>query len=248
MRISQFLKQSFIDYPGNISSVIFTSGCNYKCPSCHAKHIIYRNERIDEKEFFSYINPRKGWIEAVVLCGGEPTIQEGLRDFARKIKDLGFKVKLDTNGSNPKVLEKLLKENLLDYAAMDVKGPKDMYNQLAGVEVNTISLEKSMALIQQFPDYEFRTTIVPIIRDDKKTEISFMSVQEAEGIARWIVQTTNNNKHKYFLQKFVARGKEMIDEHLSKENLSKEMQQTPESLILEMKKAVKKYLPNCDIR
>ena len=141
MKIGQFLKESVNNYSGKISSVVFSAGCNYRCPACHAKHILDGKSNIDEDEVFNYLESRKGWIEGVVLCGGEPTLQKGLPAFAWRIKSRGFDVKLDTNGSNPGMIENLLKEKIVDYVAMDVKAPKEIYPLAAGKNVEIGKLE-----------------------------------------------------------------------------------------------------------
>lgn len=249
MKISSFQQLSLIDYPGKFASVVFAQGCNYRCPACHAKHVIEGQELISENEVFSYIDSRKGWIDGIVICGGEPTLQMDLKYFAKECKNRGLSVKLDTNGSNYVLLGKLLEEKLIDYIAMDVKGPLHLYRKLTGLEVfdDRDRLQKPLLVVQKAPDYEFRTTIAPIIRDDG--QIRFMTPDEARKIAEWIVGVTGDNSHKYFLQKFVARSREeMINERFSKEKLPKEMHETPESLLKESYEKARKYLPNCTVR
>ncbi len=246
MRIAAFQPESFVDYPGKISALVFSPECNYKCPGCHAKKILTSKERVSAEGFFDYLNSRKNWIDAVVLCGGEPTLETGLIDFIKKIKEKGFLVKLDTNGSNPEILAELLEKNLIDYVALDIKAPKELYPVVAGVNESFISLiEHSIKLVTRFPDYEFRTTIFPVIRQNN---VSFMTLKEVEDIAKWIVETTGNNNHKYFLQRFVARSKEeMLTEKLSKENIPG-LKETPEDLLKEMHKKAIKHLPKTKIR
>lgn len=247
MKISKFLPESYSDYPGKVASVVFTQGCNYKCPSCHAKQILNSKELISENKILDYLKLRKGWIDALVICGGEPTLQIDLKNFAKEVKDLGFLTKLDINGSNPQVLQDLLKENLVDYVAMDIKGPAYLYNQLTGKSVDLKSnLTKAISPVTKFPDYEFRTTICPVIRHDK---ISFMTPEEIIDATKMIIESTGNNTHKYFLQKFVSRTKEeMINVRLSKENLPIELQETPKEYLEEILKEVKKYMPNTKVR
>jgi len=238
------VKESYIDYPGKISSVVFSPGCDYACPAGHCKHLLEKGINIDNKVFFDYLDSRKGWIEGVVLCGGEPTLQIGLEDFVRKIKKMGFPVKLDTKGSNPSVLANLQKENLIDYVAMDVKGPDYLYPQIIGKDYIDFrdEVEKGMVLATQFPNYEFRTTIVPVKRDNN--EFSFMTVKEVVDTAKWIVERTGRNHHLYKLQPFVVPkdGGKLVDSTLE------EFPETPKKLLEEMKKETIKYLPNCKIR
>ena len=198
MKIGEFLKESFIDYSGKISAVVFSPRCNYRCPACHAMALLTSNRKRSEEEFFDYLDSRKGWIEGVVLCGGEPTLEPRLVDFAGKLKKKGLAVKLDTNGSNPEVLSELKKEGIIDYVAMDVKSPRELYETVTGVsEVNLKNIEESLKIVSKFPAFEFRTTIVPLNRGNER--INFMTPEEVEDIAKWIIETTKSNKHKYFL-------------------------------------------------
>jgi len=241
MNIGAWKKESFIDYPGKLACIIFVSGCNYRCPACHAKYLLEKGKNIDEKDFFDYLDSRKGWIEGIVLCGGEPTLQPDLANFARKIKEKGLAVKLDTNGNNPGVLFELKKENLIDYVAMDVKGPSYLYPIITGKDyVNLKNIEKSIIITSQFPDYEFRTTIAPL--DRRNGKIDFMTIKEVCSIAKWIVGVTDDDEHKYFLQPFVPRKGELVDSRFEK------FSETPKQLLEDMKVEVRKYLPKCDIR
>lgn len=239
MRIREFLKESFIDYPGKISAVVFSPDCNYKCPACHVRHLLNPGEDKEEKEFFDYLDSRKGWIEGIVLGGGEPTLQPDLAEFVRKLKEKGLAVKLDTNGSNPEVLKKLREENLIDYVAMDVKAPKELYKAVTGVSgINLKNIEESFQIIKEFPAYEFRTTIAPIIRE----EIDFMTPKEVGDIAKWIVKITGDSAHRYYLQPFVPRQGELIDPRLE------EFPETSKDLMEKAQREAIKYLSNCKIR
>lgn len=250
MKISEFLKETLVDYEGKHASEIFTADCNLRCHACHAKKIVFGDGKINESEILRYLDSSKDWVDGFVFCGGEPTIQPGLGIFARKIKKIIPSVKLDTNGSNPRVLQGLLEEKLFDYVAMDIKGPSYLYNKLIGRRIDLRdNVEKGMVMTTRFPNYEFRTTVAPVIRDNEKNEISWMTIEEAVDMAKWIVDNTRGNLHKHYLQSFVARSKEeMIDERFSKENLSPEMHKTPDKLMKNMQRAISKYLPNCKIR
>ena len=248
MRISALQKESFIDYPGKISAVLFNSQCNYHCPTCHAKKVLYSEEKISEKEILDYLDSRKGWINAVVLCGGESTIRIDF-EFLKKIKERGLAIKLDTNGENFGALIELNESKLIDYVAMDVKGPPSIYADLVGREFLDArdGYEKSIAITSHFPDYEFRTTVIPIIR--KNEEISFMTQKEIIDTAILIYNCTGDSTHKYFLQKFVSRNSdEMLDERFAKENLPEKMWETPIDLMENSLKEIKFYLPNTKIR
>ena len=135
MEIAGLQKLTLIDYPGKLACTVFLAGCNFLCPWCYSKELVLPKEiekqpKISEKEFFNFLKNRKGLLEGVVLCGGEPTIFKNLPDFAKKIKKLGFFVKLDTNGSNPEMIKELINKNLIDYVAMDVKLPKQRYTEV----------------------------------------------------------------------------------------------------------------------
>ena len=188
MKIAGFVKNSFVDFPNKISSVIFTKGCNFNCWYCHNKHIIGNETQqlIDEKEVFEFLNKRKNLIDAVVISGGEPTLQIDLKDFIIKIKKMGFCVKLDTNGSNPHIVEDLLNCNLLDYIAMDIKTSLQNYDKVCGIKVNIENIKKTIEIIMNSNiDYEFRTTIAPEIQQEDIDDI---------------LQIIKNSKN-YYLQK-----------------------------------------------
>lgn len=251
MQIKNRLNESYIDFPENISSVVFTGTCNYKCPTCHAKYLLESKEKnMDELDFFNYLDSRKGWIDAVVICGGEPTLQSGLINFARELKEKKWYVKLDTNGSRPEVLKNLLEKNLIDYVAMDVKGPSRLYAKLVGKDFidEKEDVGKGIEIVSQFPDYEFRTTVVPIIRENKK--ISFMTPEEIGETAKLICNYTGKRKHKYFLQRFVASrsNNEMLDRKFERKNLPKEFWETPRKLLWECLHEARKYLPDAELR
>lgn len=239
MQIRNFLKESFINYPDKISSVVFVPGCNLRCSACHARHLLEPGKNKTEEEFFKYLNSRKGWIEAVVLCGGEPNLQPDLAEFARRLKSEGLLVKLDTNGINPEVLSGL--NSVVDYVAMDVKGTRELYAQITGVSKSDLNaIEKSMKIVQNFPAYEFRTTVVPVEREPGKIEC--MTVPEIAGIARWIRETTGNNFHRYYLQPFVPKKGGLINHEFE------ELPETTPQLLKEAKLAAITYLPNTLIR
>ena len=193
MEIGGLQKVTLIDYPGKVACTVFLIGCNFRCPFCYSGEFVLPKEikkqpRILEKDFFDFLKQRKELLDAVVICGGEPTIYYDLPLFCKKIKKLGYLVKLDTNGSNPKMIEKLIKEKLIDYVAMDVKAPISKYEEMAGVKVNLENIKKSVEILQQGKlDFEFRTTVAPDL-----------TKQDILKIADWI----KNKNTKYFLQEF----------------------------------------------
>jgi pyruvate formate lyase activating enzyme len=184
-------------------------------------------------------------MKGIVICGSEPTYQEDLPEVIRELKEIGLKVKLDTNGSNPDALEKVLEH--IDYVAMDIKGPRGLYPLLTGLEKNcSFNIKKSMNLIHKSGiDYEFRTTVVPIINGG----FSWLTKNDISETARWIYNETQDDEHKYFLQKFRAGSKEeMIDERFSKEKLPEEFHETPERYLVKCLDWAREHLPNTKIR
>jgi pyruvate formate lyase activating enzyme len=167
MKIGALQKVSLIDYPGKVCSVIFTQGCNFRCGYCHNPQLVLPvlfSSSISEEIIFNHLVKRKNKIEAVVISGGEPTIQNDLPDFIQKIKALKFFVKLDTNGSNPQMLKILFDEKLVDYIAMDVKTTFDKYDEVCGVKVNEGDISKSINLIKNSCiEKQFRITLVKSI-------------------------------------------------------------------------------------
>lgn len=161
MIIGGLQKTTLIDYPGKVAAIVFTSGCNMNCGYCHNPELREFSPKIDEDEFFSFLDSRKGKIDAVTVTGGEPTVQRDLFEFIEKIKLRGFLVKLDTQGTNPQMVERLIAANLVDYIAMDIKAPLDRYREVANCFVDEAAIRKTIGLIMSSaPDYEFRTTIV----------------------------------------------------------------------------------------
>ena len=164
MKIGGFQKFSLIDYPGRISAIVFTQGCNFRCPYCHNPELVDPAQYgpiLPEGDVVSFLEKRRGKLDAVTLTGGEPTLQPDIDRFLREIKGMGYLTKVDTNGSMPDVLERLIHGGLIDYLAMDVKGPLHKYGQIAGAEVQTQKILESIALIANSGiDHEFRTTVV----------------------------------------------------------------------------------------
>lgn len=156
---------SLADFPGNICATVFVSGCNMRCPYCHNPDLVLEPEglpRIPGEEVLAFLAKRKGLLDGVCITGGEPTLQKEIGTFIGQVKEMGFKVKLDTNGSNPRVLSQLLKRDLLDYVAMDVKAPPGRYRAVTRSRVNPVDIQASINLLMTVDiDYEFRTTVAP---------------------------------------------------------------------------------------
>jgi len=172
MIIGGFQGFSLIDYPDKICAIVFTQGCNFRCPYCHNPELIdtkrSRSDRFKEEEILSFLERRQGKLEAVTITGGEPLLQAGLEDFLLKVKGLGYLAKLDTNGSFPQRLEKILESRTVDYIAMDIKTSLDKYESVVRKKVETGQILKSIRLIMDSGlDYEFRTTVVkPLFEKD----------------------------------------------------------------------------------
>ncbi len=205
MLIGGLQKSSLLDYPEKISAIIFTQGCNFRCGYCHNPELLNLNintsAQITAPAFFDFLKTRQGKLDGVVITGGEPCIQNDLAAFIKKIKEQGFFVKLDTNGTFPKKLEKLIKEHLIDYIAMDIKAPLEKYHKITGTIIKESDIKKSIKLIMQSGiKYEFRTTVIS----------SQLSFEDLKRIGELI-----EGAEKYYLQKFIASkiyNKSLTDE------------------------------------
>jgi len=174
-----FLPLTLVDYPGHVAATAFISGCNFRCPYCHNSELIHvqPNPRKTEDEFLVFLQSRKDTLEGVCITGGEPTLWKRLPDLLRRIKELGFKVKLDSQGSRPHVLEALFREELVDYIAMDVKAPRAKYGEYVWDLRDVDRVAESIELVKALaPDYEFRTTVVEKLH----------TIEDVVEIARWI--------------------------------------------------------------
>ena len=175
MRIGGFQEFSLIEYPGNISAVVFTQGCNFRCPFCYNPDLVLPERfglAVDERDILAFLKRRAGALEGVTITGGEPFVQEDLADFLGKVKDMDYQVKINTNGSFPEKLKDVIDQGLVDYVAMDVKAPFDKYSALAGVKVDIFQLRRSIdILIGSGLDHEFRTTVVKNMLEHSDLEI-----------------------------------------------------------------------------
>jgi len=228
MIIKGFQKLTLLDYPEKTACTIFTGGCNFRCPFCHnASLVISPNEAEDitEDEIFSLLSKRQGILDGVCITGGEPLLQSDIAEFMRKIKDMGFLIKLDTNGTFPEKLEQLIDNGLCDYVAMDIKNSPEKYAKTAGLDLCNVSdIEKSIHIIMtKAPDYEFRTTVVKDYHDGN----DFTKIGEMIRGAK-----------KYYLQSFVDSGN-LIKNGLSGYDKSK---------LETFKSLVKPYVERVEIR
>ncbi len=171
MQIYGLQKTTLVDFPGHVATTLFTGGCNFVCPYCHNGDLVVGLSDVtpyDEEEIFSHLKKRQGVLDAVVISGGEPTLHQDLPEFIKKIKELGYLVKLDTNGSNPTMLKDLVNEGLVDYVAMDIKHARTKYNSIANqknFDIDAIC-ESVDFLKENHVDYEFRTTLAKELHKD----------------------------------------------------------------------------------
>lgn len=231
MEIAGLQKLTLIDYPGKLACTVFLAGCNFLCPWCYSKELVLPKEikkqpKVSEKEFFNFLKKRKGLLEGVVLCGGEPTIFKNLPDLAKKIKKLGFFVKLDTNGSNPEMIKGLINKNLIDYVAMDIKLPKQRYAEIFAKKTKIRQIDNSIKLLKEgIVDYEFRSTIVPGVHNKK----------DIIDMAKWIW-----GAKAYYLQQF--RPEKTVDPKFEK------VKPYPREFLLKIQKAIAPFFETCQVR
>ena len=195
MRLGGLQKTTLLDFPGKIACTVFTSGCNFRCPFCHNASLVlpdrYCAEDFSEADFFSFIEKRKGILDGVVVSGGEPTVQRDIKDFIYKIKQFGFDVKLDTNGSAPDKLKELISEGLIDYIAMDIKNSPQKYSSTVGCDLLPAIEESVDVIMNAKVEYEFRTTAVNELH----------TVDDFRLIGEWI-----SGAKKYFIQSYEDSG------------------------------------------
>jgi pyruvate formate lyase activating enzyme len=198
MLIGGVQKLTLIDYPGKLAAILFTQGCPLRCPFCHNSEVVVPEkfkQPISEEEIFKFLKSRVGKLEGIVISGGEPTIQDNLPLFIRKIKELGFLVKLDTSGINPQTLLLLIRANLLDYVAMDLKAPLEKYSRFTGKEIDIEKIKKSINIIlnSKIP-YEFRTTLLENFHDFDDVIIMAKTIEGADlyALQKFIPSSTLN--------------------------------------------------------
>jgi len=235
MQIGGLQKLTLIDYPGKIACTVFLTGCNFRCPWCYSSELVLPEKieaqpKILEKEFFDFLKEKKGLLEGVVICGGEPTINKELPQLCKKIKKLNYSVKLDTNGSNPEMLQDLIDKKLVDYVAMDIKAPLGLkfqnYERATGGRIDLNKIKKSIKIIKNSGiNYEFRTTVVPTIHIK----------EDILQIAREL-----SPAKKYFLQNF--RPEKTIDPKFEK------IKPYPQEFLLEIQKSIVPFFEVCLVR
>ena len=186
-------KLSLLDYEDKVSVVLFTKACNFRCPFCHnGESVLNAQEELDFNDILAYLKTRVGLVDAVVFSGGEPTLEEDLKVKMLEVKKLGFLIKLDTNGTNPELLEELLDEKVVDYVAMDIKNSPSLYAETTGINfIDIDKIKRSIAIIMsKAPDYEFRTTLVKEFHEKMNYDAYYELIKGAK---------------KLYLQKFVDR-------------------------------------------
>lgn len=228
MIISGLQKMTIIDYPGKIAATVFTGGCNFRCPFCHNASLVLNTNgipNISEEEFFDFLTRRKGLLDGICITGGEPLLQGEISKFISKVKEHGFSVKLDTNGSFPSKLKQLVKNGLIDYVAMDIKNSPAGYAKTTGTTGEILSkINESVAfLLADHIEYEFRTTVVK----------DFQTKEDFVAIGKWL-----QGAKKYYLQNFVDSG-DLIQPGLSS---------VEKAEILEFADIVREYIPSVIIR
>jgi pyruvate formate lyase activating enzyme len=229
MNIGGLQKFSMIDYPDKLSAIVFTLACNFRCGYCHNPELVLPekfNPSLDEKKILEFFKTRIGKLDAVSITGGEPTLHPDLPQFMKKLKDLGFLIKLDTNGTNPEMLKNIIDEKLVDYIAMDIKAPLEKYKEVINHKVNLDNIQKSINLIMDSGlDYEFRTTIVK----------SQLRIEDLISIGKLI-----KGADIYYLQKFIPS--KVNDEKFLKEKTYSDEE------FEKIKKDLLKYVQKCEIR
>ncbi len=228
MNIQGFQKLTLLDYPDKMACTLFTGGCNLRCPFCHNSRLVInppKTPEYSEEEVLDYLKKRQGILDGVVITGGEPLLQPDIADFIKKVRALGYSVKLDTNGTMPDKLIELVEAGLVDYVAMDVKASPEGYPPAVGIGgYDLTKIDRSIKfLLQNKVDYEFRTTVVR----------EFHSVFSMNALGEWI-----KGAKRHYLQSFVDSG-ELIGFGLSG---------VPKSEMEEMKKILLKYVEKCEIR
>ena len=226
MRLGGLQKMTLLDFPGRVACTVFTVGCNFRCPFCHNSSLVLQPDlpELDQAEFFAFLKKRQGLLDGVAITGGEPLLHPDMPDFLRRIRELGYAVKLDTNGAFPARLGAILDEGLADYVAMDVKNRPEKYALTAGVDGILPAVQQSLALLRAHDTpFELRTTLVDELHEP----------EDFAAIGRWIAPV-----ERYFIQGFVDSG-DILAQGLHAASADKA------KACLE---AVRPYVPNAQLR
>ncbi len=191
-------KFSLVDYEGKVACTLWTAKCNFRCPFCHNSSLVdgVLPDEIPEEDIFEYLEKRKNILDGVCVTGGEPTLNRDLPQFLKRIKDYGYQIKLDTNGTNPDMLEEIFDKNLVDYVAMDIKNSPEKYYLTAGREPDFDKIKRSIQLIKTKVDYEFRTTLVSELHEES----------DLKGMGELVGEVK-----RFYLQKFEDNGNCLLD-------------------------------------
>lgn len=229
IKIKGFMKTSMLDYPEKLSACIFLSKCNFRCPYCHNVELVNDDARLipfDNEKVFSYLKKKKAWMDGVVISGGEPTLHPELIELCKDIKKIGYCIKLDTNGTNPKMLKQLIDEKLVDYVAIDIKSSKEKYDKVTNVKTNIDAISESVnMLINGTVDYEFRTTVIP----------ELVELDDIKKIGEWI-----KGAKKYYIQQFIPI-KTLDSSYMEKPSHNHDT-------LHEMKQIMEEYVDMCAVR
>lgn len=229
VEIKGFMKTSMLDYPGKLSACIFLARCNFRCSYCHNVELVMDDPRLtpfENEKVFEYLRKKKKWIDGVVISGGEPTLHAGLQELCIQIKEIGYSIKLDTNGTNPKVLKELIDKKFVDYVAIDIKSSKEKYDKVTAVKVDVNKISESIKiLLNSNIDYEFRTTVLPGLVDE----------DDIPKIGEWI-----KGAKRYYIQQFVPI-KTLNESFMEKEPY-------PHGVLHRMRDVASEYVEVCAVR
>jgi len=232
MIIAGLQKLTLVDYPGKLACTVFLAGCNFRCPWCYNPELVLPEKiekgfKMTKKDFFDFLKFRTNLLDGVVICGGEPTLNKDLPVFCKRIKKMGYLIKLDSNGSNPEMIKDLINEKLIDYVAMDIKAPKQKYKEATGSKIDIKQIQKSIDILKEGKvNYEFRTTMIP----------KLLGKEDIIEIVRWI-----GPAKKYFLQSFQGE-RDTINSDF------KDINPCLKEYLFDIKKVISPFFEICDIR
>jgi pyruvate formate lyase activating enzyme len=232
MIIAGLQKLTLVDYPGKLACTVFLAGCNFRCPWCYNPELVLPEKiekgfKMTKKDFFDFLKFRTNLLDGVVVCGGEPTLNKDLPIFCKRIKKMGYLIKLDTNGSNPEMIKVLINEKLIDYVAMDIKAPKQKYKEATGSKIDIKQIQKSIDILKKGKvNYEFRTTMIP----------KLLGKEDIIEIVRWI-----GPAKKYFLQSFQGERDTINSDFKGVNPCLKEY-------LFDIKKVISPFFEICDVR
>jgi pyruvate formate lyase activating enzyme len=219
-------KNSLIDYPGRVAAVVFVGGCNFRCPFCHNRDLVLSPEKIEsipEEEILGFLKEREKWLDGVVVSGGEPAMHRDMPGFLEKLKGIGYAVKLDTNGTNPGMLEEVMERGLVDCIAMDIKGPLGEYEKSSGVKPDIRKIQESIKLIiNSGIEHEFRSTVLPALHTKEGVEAMAKMVKGGSRFCLQQFRPKNTldpsfEKEKPFTKEEMIELREMCRRHVKTE-------------------------------